>query len=151
MPIEVAKKIAEKILDTRSLEGNLLRIMTEYQAKGDNIESIAEKTLNNGKEEENHYHPDELIKNLCAFYRIKPTQIKSPKRDASLVKARQVAMYILRKEFGLSFIEIGNILGGRDHTTVMHGVDKMENLLLEKGFSEEMTRIINFNRGQNVD
>ena len=60
-------------------------------------------------------------------------------------------MYILRKEFGLSFVEIGNILGGRDHTTVMHGVDKMENLFIEKPFSEEITRIINFNRGQNVD
>ena len=152
LPIEVAKKIAEKILDTRNLEGNLLRIMTEYQTNGgDSIETVAGKTLDNGKEEENHNHPDELIKNLCAFYRIKPTQIKSPKRDASLVKARQVAMYILRKEFGLSFVEIGNILGGRDHTTIMYGVDKMENLLAEKKFSEEMTRIINFNRGQPVD
>lgn len=151
LPIEVAKKIAEKILDTRSLEGNLLRIMTEYQAKGYNIEAIAEKILNNGKEEENHCHPDELIKNLCVFYRIKPTQIKSSKRDASLVKARQIAMYILRKEFGMSFVEIGNMLGGRDHTTVMYGVDKVENLLAEKKFSEEMTRIINFNRGQPVD
>src|SRR3990167_6452514 len=152
LPIEVAKKIAEKILDTRNLEGNLLRIMTEYQARGgDSIETVAEKTLNSGKSEENHYHPDELIKNLCAYYRIKPTQIKSSKRDASLVKARQVAMYILRKEFGLPFVEIGNMLGGRDHTTVMHGVGKVENLLLEKKFSEEMTRIINFNRGQLVD
>lgn len=152
LPIEVAKKIAEKILDTRNLEGNLLRIMTEYQTRGgDSIEVVAEKTLNNGKSEDNRYHPDELIKKLCAYYRIKPTQIKSAKRDASLVKARQVAMYILRKEFGLSFVEIGNILGGRDHTTVMHGVDKMENLLIEKAFSEEITRIINFNRGQNVD
>lgn len=152
LPIEVAKKIAEKILDTRNLEGNLLRIMTEYQTGGgDSIEAVAEKTLNSGKSEENHYRPDELIKNLCVYYRIKPTQIKSARRDASLVKPRQVAMYILRKEFGLPFVEIGNMLGGRDHTTVMHGVEKMENLLLEKKFSEEMTRIINFNRGQNVD
>ena len=152
LTIEVAKKIAEKILDTRNLEGNLLRIMTEYQTGGgDSIETIAEKTLNNGKVEENHYNPDELIKNLCAYYRIKPTQIKSAKRDASLVKPRQVAMYILRKEFGLSFVEIGNILGGRDHTTIMYGVDKMENLLPEKVFSEDIARIINFNRGKNVD
>ena len=68
-----------------------------------------------------------------------------------MVKARQIAMYILRKEFGMSFVEIGNMLGGRDHTTVMYGVDKVENLLAEKKFSEEMTRIINFNRGQPVD
>src|SRR3989344_5394428 len=151
LPIEIAKKIAEKILDTRILEGNLLRIMTECQAKGEAVEKIVEKILNNGKDEESHYHPDELIKNLCTFYKIKPTQIKSPKRDASLVKARQIAMYMLRKEFGLSFVEIGNILGGTDHTTIMYGVDKMENLLAEKKFSEEMTRIINFNRGQPVD
>lgn len=151
LPIEIAKKIAEKILDTRILEGNLLRIMTECRAKGGNIEEVTEKILNNGKDERNYYHPDELIKNLCTYYSIKPTQIKSAKRDASLVKPRQVAMYILRKEFGLSFVEIGNILGGRDHTTVMHGVDKMENLLLEKRFSEEIARIISFNRGQNVD
>src|SRR3989338_1262700 len=151
LPIEIAKKIAEKILDTRILEGNLLRIMTEFQTRGDGVEKIVEKLLNNGKDEGNHYHPDELIKNLCAYYRIKPTQIKSSKRDASLVKARQVAMYILRKEFGLPFVEIGNMLGGRDHTTIMHGVGKVENQLLEKGFSEEMTRIINFNRGQLVD
>ena len=151
LPIEIAKKIAEKILDTRILEGNLLRIMTECQAKGEAVEKIVEKILNNGKDEESHYHPDELIKNLCTFYKIKPTQIKSPKRDASLVKARQIAMYMLRKEFGLPFVEIGNMLGGRDHTTVMHGVGKVENQLSEKNFSEEMTRIINFNRGQLVD
>ena len=107
--------------------------------------------MNNGKDEGNHYHPDELIKNLCTFYKIKPTQIKSSKRDAFLVKARQIAMYMLRKEFGLPFVEIGNMLGGRDHTTVMHGVGKVENQLSEKNFSEEMTRIINFNRGQLVD
>ena len=60
-------------------------------------------------------------------------------------------MYLLRKKFGLSFVEIGNILGGRDHTTVMYGVGKVEGLLIEKGFSEEITRITNFNRGQFVD
>lgn len=151
LPIETAKKIAEKILDTRSLEGNLLRIMTEYQTRGEPMEIIAEKILNNGGEEVKHYHPDEFIKNLCAFYRIKPTQIKSAKRDASLVRVRHIAMYLLRKEFGLPFVEIGNMLGGRDHTTVMYGVDRVENKLMKRGLSEEITRIINFNRGQFVD
>jgi len=151
LPIETAKKIAEKTLDTRSLEGNLLRIMTEYQARGEPMEIIAEKILNNGEEEIKHYHPDEFIKNLCDFYKIKPTQIKSPRRNASLVRVRQIAMYLLRKEFGLSFVEIGNILGGRDHTTVIYGVDKVENNLTRGGLSGEITRIINFNRGHPVD
>ena len=54
LPIEVAKKIAEKILDTRNLEGNLLRIMTEYQTRGgDSIETVTEKTLKNTKNKKN--------------------------------------------------------------------------------------------------
>ena len=60
-------------------------------------------------------------------------------------------MYLLREMLDMSYPFIANKVGKRDHTTVMHGVDKVENQLLEKGFSEEMTRIINFNRGQLVD
>jgi len=38
-------------------------------------------------------------------------------------------MYLLKKELGLTFVEIGNVLGGRDHTTIMYGVEKVENML----------------------
>ncbi|KKQ32956.1 MAG: Chromosomal replication initiator protein DnaA [Candidatus Levybacteria bacterium GW2011_GWA2_37_36] len=58
-----------------------------------------------------------------------------------MVKARQIAMYILKQDLALSFVEIGNILGGRDHTTIMHGVKKIEGLLLNKNFSEEILGI----------
>ena len=54
------------------------------------------------------------------------------KRDASLVKARQITMYLLKEELKLTLVEIGNILGGRDHTTVMHGVEKMVSLVEKK-------------------
>jgi chromosomal replication initiator protein len=67
--------------------------------------------------------------------------IKGPKRDANLVKARQIAMFILKQDLSLSFTEIGNILGGRDHTTIMHGVGKIEGLLSNKTFSEEILGI----------
>jgi len=50
-------------------------------------------------------------------------------------------MYLFKKELGLSFKEIGNLLGGRDHTTVMHGVRKVENMLSEKFISEDILRI----------
>lgn len=128
LPIEVAKIIAEKIEDIRSLEGILLRIITEAQAKDQAISiELAQKALfGKNQIEQSILHPDELIKSVCQFYNLKPTQLKSAKRDAALVKARQVTMYLLKKELNLTLVEIGNILGGRDHTTIMYGVGKIE-------------------------
>jgi chromosomal replication initiator protein len=57
-------------------------------------------------------------------------------------------MYILKKELGLTFVEIGNVLGGRDHTTVMHGVQKVENMLtVIPSFHEEILGITKTLRG----
>ena len=50
-------------------------------------------------------------------------------------------MFVLKKEGGLTYSEIGNILGGRDHTTIMHGVGKIEGLLSEGVFTEEVLGI----------
>jgi len=150
LPIQTAKKIAEKILDTRSLEGSLLRLMTEMETNLESIDTLTNQILyRESLENSSTYHPDDIIKNLCAFYRIKPTQIKSPKRDASLVKVRQMAMYLLRSELGLSFVEIGNLLGGRDHTTIMHGVDKIQNMIDKNLFTEDLRKIIDAMKSQN--
>lgn len=142
LPIEVAKTIAEGVGDIRSLEGALLRTITQASSQGSDITNdFATKALNK-REESTHYHPDDIIKQVCTFYNIKSTQIKGPKRDASLVRARQVAMYLLKKELGLTLVEIGNMLGGRDHTTVMYGVDKVEQQLSSKAkLSEDIMGI----------
>lgn len=144
-PIEIAKTIASDVEDTRYLEGALLRIITEATTKGEEItKSFVEKTMkgkSNGEESRFH-RPDEIIKNVCDFYHIKVTQIKGEKRDAFLVKARQICMYLLKKEVRLTYAEIGHLLGGRDHTTVMYGVVKIETLIVDKpDFSEEIKGI----------
>jgi len=143
LPIEIAKKIAEKDRDGRSLEGFLLRIITEAKNRGDELTmEIVEDVANDKKDTTGKmFHPDEIIKNVCVFYGIKPTQIKGVKRDASLVRARQVAMFLLKKEVKLTFSEIGNMLGGRDHTTVMHGVGKIETLLEKDKISKDILGI----------
>lgn len=129
LPIDVAKAIAEHVSDARSLEGALLRIITVATSKGEEITIQRALSVLQGRQEEPAgatFHPDDVIKKVCTYYGIKPTQLKGPKRDASLVKARQITMYLLKKELGLTFVEIGNLLGGRDHTTIMYGVEKME-------------------------
>jgi chromosomal replication initiator protein len=138
LDIETAKVIAEKTQDTRELEGLLLRVMTEASA-ADSIASpdLASKALRNNEGFTKAFHPDEVIKHICEFYNIKPTQLKGAKREAKLVRARQVCMYVFKNEGGLTYAEIGNLLGGRDHTTIMHGVDKIEALLKSKKYTEE--------------
>lgn len=127
LPTEVALFLAENAEDTRSLEGLLLRIITQASAARTSITiELAQQALGNVMaERKQHVHPDDVISYVCEYYNIKTTQLKGPKRDASLVKARQVCMYLLYKEMGLTYVEIGNLLGGRDHTTIMHGVDKI--------------------------
>ena len=143
LSIEAAKKIAEKAHDSRELEGLLIKAITVSKANGSEISAEQiDKTLNGMlAEERRFFRPDDVIKNICSFYNIKPTLIKGPKRDAHLVKARQIIMFVLKKNLSLSYAEIGNILGGRDHTTIMHGVEKIEGLLPNKIFSEEILGI----------
>lgn len=143
LSIDIAKKIAEKAHDSRELEGLLLRTITVAADRGTEITpELAEKAMNqNADEEKTFFRPDEVIKSICSFYNIKETLIKGPKRNSSLVKARQITMYILKQDLKLSFVEIGNILGGRDHTTIMYGVKKIEELILNKSLSEEILGI----------
>lgn len=153
LSIDIAKKIAEKAQDTRMLEGHLLRVITEAKAKGVEVSlKLADLALNNSLiEQKRPRHPDDLIKNVCSFYDIKPLQIKSAKRNAYLVKARHICMYLLKNELGLTFVEIGNLLGGRDHTTIMHGVEKIEKLFLKKEGNEEMVGITSYLKEQDLD
>lgn len=143
LSMESAKKIAEKAHDSRELEGLLLRTITVASSSNEEITpSLTERALKgNADEEKTYYRPDDVVKSVCSFFNIKETLIKGPKRDSGLVKARQIAMYLLKNDLSLSFVEVGNVLGGRDHTTIMHGVKKMENLVSGGEYSEEILGI----------
>lgn len=147
--IEVAKVLAENANDTRSLEGLLLRVITQAMTTGEEITpDLALSCLGKYVEEKrSHLHADDVVKSVCDYYDLRPTQLRGPKREAALVRARQVAMYLLKKELGLTYVEIGAILGGRDHTTIMHGVEKINSLVEKKALVGEdilgITRTLN--------
>ena len=153
LSIEIAKNIAQKEQDARALEGLLLSVISKAQTgDGEITEDIVDSVLSLEKNEKpGRYHPDEIIKNVCEFYKVKPTQLKSSKRDAFLVKPRQIAMFLLKKELGLTYVEIGNLLGGRDHTTIMHGVEKVENMVKDSIISEDIMRLSKSNVEKLVD
>lgn len=138
LPIEGAKIIAQEIKDARALEGTLLRLITTAESLRQALSvGLIKKSIENARAEKAPIGPEEIVRNICAYYKIRPSQIKGDRRDSFLVRPRQVAMYLLKKEFGLTLSEIGAVLGGRDHTTVMYGISKIESLVLENKISLE--------------
>jgi chromosomal replication initiator protein len=60
---------------------------------------------------------------VADHFGVKTTTLKGPKRDRPIARPRQVVMYLAKTELGMTLKDIGGLLGGRDHTTIMHGVD----------------------------
>lgn len=147
LDIDTAKVIAEKTKDTRELEGLLLRVMTEASTQdAEATPELATSALEARGEMKKAFYPDEVLKSICDYYDVKPTQVKGAKRDARLVRARQVCMYVFKTEGDLTYSEIGNLLGGRDHSTIMYGVEKIDGLLKTKQYSEESLGILGSSR-----
>ena len=127
---KTAQLIAEKIENTRALEGFLLKLSTLQLTSGSPAPSEKDVLglLGKPKEKSKFLHPDTIVDSVCDFYNIKPTQLKGDRRDAVFVKPRHVCMFLLKEDAHLPLAEIGNLLGGRDHTTIMHGVEKIRTL-----------------------
>ncbi len=132
LPMEVAKLIATNIEDTRRLEGTLIRLISEAVTKKCPIdESLARSVLGKTKTSSRvrKTTPENALSTVASYFNLKITQLKSDKRDKPIALPRQILYYILRVELGMSLMDIGAFLGGRDHTTVMYGVKKIANLL----------------------
>lgn len=149
LPMEIAQFIAANIEDTRRLEGFLRRLLTEAQTKSLPVSpELAKSILGRGSSQESFgkdwqkINPNEVLEAVAGRFGLKVTGLKGPKRDKNLAFPRHVAMYILRIDCQKPLMEIGQLLGGRDHTTVMHGVDKISSLLLtSESLREDITWI----------
>jgi chromosomal replication initiator protein len=75
----------------------------------------------------------EVIQAVSAYYRVKASDLAGPQRERNLTYARQMAMYLMREEAKLSLVEVGNQLGGRNHSTVIYGYDKIALEVRRKG------------------
>jgi chromosomal replication initiator protein len=137
LSMDIAQTIASNIESTRKLEGFLTRLQTEIQTRKVSLSlSLVQSLLGKGLETPKEKKPKktkEIIKIIADYYNLKITDLKGKKRKKEVVLPRQVAMYILRTEINLSLVTIANFLGGRDHTTVIHGVEKITKRLSEDG------------------
>lgn len=85
-----------------------------------------------------------IAESVAEFYNITVDDLIKQSRKKEYVKPRQIAMYLIRKELDNSFPSIGEFFGGRDHTTVMHAVEKIDTMITQKeSFKQEVDLILN--------
>lgn len=122
--------VAENVVNNiRELEGALNKIMVYYNMSREpltlnKVQELLESITNNNKRKSVTIR--KIAENVAGFYSVTLDDLLKQSRKKEFVKPRQAAMYLVRKELNSSFPTIGEFFGGRDHTTVMHGVEKVE-------------------------
>ena len=145
LSIDVAKIIAEYVTDTRGLEGTLLTLYAKTLGVKDEIdlEIVEDYFQKKVKITQKNVSYHDVIKTICSFYNIKQVHIKSSDRSERYSFPRQVAMYILREHYKFRLEEIADILKKKDHTTIIHGTEKIKQLMLKNPQTrEDIDRII---------
>ena len=91
-----------------------------------------------------HVDADSIIAATCAYFGISADELAGASRVAALARARQIAMYLCRELTDLSLPKIGSRFGGRDHTTVMHSVKKIDTKMGEdRQLFDQVTELTN--------
>jgi len=137
VPNEVLDFVAEKVdSNIRELEGAYLQVVMYAKANGLELTvDLAAKILGQTLKEKptKNVNVNEILKAVCLYYSVKSQDIKGKRRNKEIVIPRQVAMYLMKEITGMPLITIGDFLGGRDHTTIMYGVEKIQNEIAETG------------------
>ncbi len=130
---EVLEYIAESVQGSiRELEGVLNTVLMQAQIKGRELQLTEVKQLikNNIKTRKSVSVRD-VIKIIADFFHIEEGLMYNKTRRKDIVRPRQIAMYILREQFDISYPSIGETFGGRDHTTVIHSYEKIKKELVD--------------------
>jgi chromosomal replication initiator protein len=116
----------------RELEGiaNSIIMQIELRKRELNIQEVKLMIKNNIKPKRN-ISLEDIVRVVAHFYNIEEPAMYEKNRRKEVVEARQMAMYILREDYNISFPHIGKKMGGRDHTTVMHSCEKVTRELSE--------------------
>lgn len=128
IPNEVLEYIGEVVSgNIRELEGSLNSIICQSQIRNKTLSVIEVKNvLKNSVKPKKNISIKEVVKIVADFYNIEENSIYDKTRRKEIVQARQMIMYILREEFSVSYPLIGQKLGGKDHTTVIHSYEKVK-------------------------
>jgi len=119
--------------NVRELEGALNMLMIQFEMRGQPLTINDAKILLRGAggSTKKVISVQEVVKTIASFYGVEEGSIYEKTRRKEVVRPRQVIMFLLREDFRISFPTIGEKLGGRDHTTVIHSCDKIKKDILQ--------------------
>ncbi|MEX0787971.1 MAG: DnaA/Hda family protein, partial [Anaerolineales bacterium] len=131
LPGDILELIARRVhSNIRELEGALTRVIALSDLSGAPLtHELAERALVDLVPNPASLTSDRILDAVAAQFNVSMDRLRGRERSQEVVLPRQIAMYLLRHETGASLPQIGQTLGGRDHTTVMYGVDRIADRL----------------------
>jgi chromosomal replication initiator protein len=134
LPLDVVDFIARHTQSNiRELEGTLTKVLADQEHRGGEIDLARVKQLlaveAAARPRIRPVSPRLILERVAAYFDLPISDIVGAKRDKQIVVPRQIAMYLMRTDLELSFPKIAEMVGGRDHTTAMHSVQKIEKLI----------------------
>lgn len=144
---QVIEFIARSVNDNiRELEGALQKVALFNQLKPSGeltLEEVAHTIGKDSQARREKIKVPKVLKEISKNFGVSVKEIKGSGRTKEVALARQVAMFILREEFNYKLEEIAKFLNREDHTTVMHGIDKVKSkMLIEDGFNLQVAKTI---------
>ena len=154
LPDEIYGYIAENVTaNVRQIEGTLNKLLAYRDLLGDQVdEQSVGRAVRDMLQKSNEYipSPSVIISYICKYFSVEEDVLRGQRRGRNEVNARQIAMYLIRRMTNLSLNDIGKEFGDRDHTTVLHSLDKVEKQMrTDPAFAEvvkEITTNINAKR-----
>ncbi|MGD0914918.1 MAG: chromosomal replication initiator protein DnaA [Thermodesulfobacteriota bacterium] len=141
LPNDVAFFLASQIdSNIRVLEGSLIRIgaFSSLTQTPIDIQMAKEVLKNIIKPKDELISIDIIQKTVASFFNMKISDLKAKRKNQGYVLPRQIAMYLSRKLTNTSLLEIGEKFGGKDHSTVLHSIKKVEEKILKEASFKEM-------------
>lgn len=132
---EILETVANRVQSNiRELEGALNRILAFADLSGSPLTpALVDVALSDLLPNRGELEPNDVIEQVAQYYKIPLEKLLSRDRSRDVSHPRQVAMFLLREDVRLSLPQIGEALGGRDHTTVMHAIEKIKEELQDTG------------------
>ncbi len=149
LPEPVLQYIAENITaNVRQIEGTVNKIMALRELEGNEINSsTVVRAIRDMFKDKSDILPscELIIKEVCKFYSVDESALRGQSRVKDTAVARQVAMYLIRSMIVLSLNDIGQEFGGRDHTTVLHSINRIKDRLKNESDLNEIVKDIKAN------
>jgi chromosomal replication initiator protein len=131
VPNEIVNYIARQFQSNiRELEGALTRVVAYSDLRGKNLTiDLAEIALTDLLPQQNQLEPNRVVDVVASAFGVSREKLLSRERTREVALPRQVVMYLLREEANVSLPQIGEVLGGRDHTTVIYACEKVADMI----------------------